>query len=136
MLILFSSTHYGQSKRAIYLLFENGKHDVCHISPFRDGRNSKKVLYQQRVTESFFVYANTYFKIKSGSILQYKSKQEVEKMQIATIDEFWQEFRAAPGNRNYLTNPNLIFDGIYILTLVENKRYIVYQVEWMEMFNE
>ncbi|WP_298145291.1 hypothetical protein [Flavobacterium sp.] len=57
-------------------------------------------------------------------------------MQIATIDEFWQEFRAAPGNRNYLTNPNLIFDGIYILTLVENKRYIVYQVEWMEMFNE
>ena len=122
---------FAQKKENIYLLY-NTVEDTCHYSPHRDGKNAKTYIYEPKFRFGCFTFCNQYFSMKPNTLIGEVSKEELKKLNVKDIDYF---MRTMENNKhNQLTNPNKIFNQIYVLIPNTLDSFFRIEVYWKEVY--
>lgn len=123
---------YTQEKEDVYLIFISGVETNVKYSPRRDGTNATLRLYSPTFHTGCFVFYKDFFQVVPNSMIELVKKEDLKKYKVITIDEF---LRIRETNeKTQLSNPNDLFNNIYILVPNISNDYFKFEVDWIEVF--
>ena len=129
--LVYNSLSFSQEKEDVYLIYGNIK-DTCQYSPNRDGSNSKYYLYEPRFRSGCFTFCNQYFLIKSNATIEEIKESKLDSLNIISIDYILR--KREENKKNQLTNPNKLFNKIYVLVKDISNSYLKFEVYWKEVY--
>lgn len=131
ILLLSSLLSFSQEKEDIYFIFNSTK-DTCQYSPNRDGSNSKSYLYEPRFRLGCFTFCNQYFSIKPNTTIEEVKGSKLDSLKIVSIDYFLRKREL--DTKSQLSNPNTLFNKIYVLVKGVGNDYLKFEVYWTEIY--
>jgi len=132
LFLAFSFYSFSQAKEDVYLVFVSGVESTVHYSPWRDGRNKTPNQYVPAFQFGCFVFFKDFFQVAPNSKIELVKKEDTRKFKIITIDDF---LRTRETNeKTQLSDPNALFNNVFILVPDTRGDYLKFEVDWKEVF--
>ena len=132
LFLTFSILGFSQKKDDVYFVFVSGVESTVNYSSWRDGRNKTLTEYIPTFQFGCFVFYKDFFQVTTNSKIGMVKKEDIDKLKIITINDF---LRIRETNEEtQLSNPNLLFNKIYILVPNIKENYLKFEVQWKEVF--
>ena len=132
LFLAFSLFSFSQVKEDVYLVFVSGVESTVNYSPRRDGRDKTARQYDPKFQFGCFVFYKDFFQVVPNSKIEFIKLEDARKFKIITIDDF---LRTRETNeKTQLSNPNALFNNIFILVPDTRGDYFKFEVDWKEVF--